>query len=166
MPLVVEEMRRIARRYLAREGQGHTLQPTALVNEVYLRLAAGAPPDGVGRSAFFACASRLMREVLVDHARARLASKRGGGRAQAPLEAATSVAAPRGPDPEMLLALDAALSRLHRLDPRQARVVELRTFAGLTIDEIAVVLSISRASTERDWATARRFLARELGRVS
>lgn len=164
MPLVVEEMRRIARRYLSREGPGHTLQPTALVNEVYLRLAGSDAPGPEDRAQFFAWASRLMREVLVDHARARLAAKRGGGRAPLALEAAVQAAAPRGLGPEMLLTLDAALIRLAELDRRQSRVVELRYFSGLTLEEIAGVMAISRASAERDWAIARRFLARELGR--
>jgi RNA polymerase sigma factor (sigma-70 family) len=179
MPLVVEDLRRIARRYLAREAPGHTLQPTALVNEVYLRLVGGrlvggerggepAGPTSTGavdRSQFFACASRLMREVLVDHARARLAAKRGGGLAPLAIERAARVAARQGLSPETQLALDEALGRLADLDPRQGRVVELRYFAGLTLEEIAEVLGISRASAERDWAAAKRWLAREMTRA-
>lgn len=183
MPLVIEDLRRIARRYLAREAPGHTLQPTALVNEVYLRLVSGrlvggeprgapagepAVPTATGatdRSQFFACASRLMREVLVDHARARLTAKRGGGLAPLAIERAARVAARQSLSPETLLALDEALGRLADLDPRQGRVVELRYFAGLTLEEIADVLDISRASAERDWAAAKRWLAREMTRA-
>lgn len=164
MPLVVEELRRLARIHLAREAPGHILQPTALVNEVYLRLVGGSSAGPLDRAQFFACASRLMREILVDHARARLAAKRGSGVPPLALEAGLDLAVERGLPPALVLALDEALGRLAAIDPRPARVVELRYFTGLTVEEIADVLDLSRASVERDWTTAKRWLARELNR--
>lgn len=161
---MLDELRDLARRYLAGERPGHTLQPTALVHEVYLRLVGGEVQRFARRSEFFAFAARLMREILVDHARAKQTAKRGRAAAKLPLEAALGVAAGEGLDWETVLAVDEAVNRLGRLHPRQKQVVELRYFVGLTVPEIARALELGRATVERDWAVARRWLARELGR--
>lgn len=165
LPVVFEELRRIARRHLAGETPGHTLQPTALVNEVYLRLAGGQAKLQ-NRAHFFAFAARLMREILVDHARARKAVKRGGDAVRVDFELALGIAADEGLDLETILAIDTALERLEALDERQARIVELRYFSGLTLPEIAEVLGVSLATVERGWSVARRWLAREIQRGS
>lgn len=162
MPVVVDELRQLARRHLENEPSGHTLQPTALVNEVYLRLTAGRQGDLEDRTHFFAFASRLMRQILVDHARARRTAKRGGGAAKLPLDAAADVPGQQKVDLTTVLAVDAALKRLEALDPRQGRIVELRYFSGLTLAEISSALGISRATVERHWSVARRWLAREI----
>lgn len=161
IPLVIEELRHLAAHYLAREHGDHTLQPTALVNEVYLRLANGRA-EWENRGQFFAFAARLMREILVDHARARLAAKRGCGTAHVRLEEALHVLDREVPDLVMLIAVGEALNRLGRLDARQRQIVELRYFCGLTLKEIAVVLEVSLATVERGWSMARRWLVREL----
>ena len=161
-PEVVDELRRLAQGCFVREDPGHTLQPTALINEVYLRLNGGKVGELKDRGQFFAFAARLMREILVDHARARKTAKRGGGQAPLGLELALEVPVAQGPSPEELLHLDHALNRLGRLDARQRSVVELRYFAGLTLEEIAQVLGISLATVEHNWRVARRWLAREL----
>lgn len=167
-PIVYGELRQRAGRVLGREGAGHTLQPTALVHEAYLRLVDQKRVQWEGRTQFFAIAARVMRRVLVDHARARLAGKRGAGArhvtlidARVDVEAA-SAAMVTGDDAVDLLALDDALERLAAFDPRKARLVELRYFAGLSIPEAAESLGVSQATAIRDWSIARRWLHREL----
>jgi RNA polymerase sigma factor (TIGR02999 family) len=158
LPVVYQELRLLAARYLRGERPGHTLQPTALAHEVYLRLARRE--DGwQGRTHFMGVAARAMRSVLVDHARRRKADKRGGGQALVPLDTSIIMgsAAPVGFDD-----LDRALQDLARLSERQARVVELRYFGGLSIEETAQVLGISPVTVKRDWALARAWLFREL----
>lgn len=158
MPQVVDELRKFARGYLRNESTGHTLQPTALVNELYIRLIDRKRVNWQGRAHFFAFAARTMRRVLVDHARARNALKRGSGETEV-----TLVDAPLSDaDPVDILALDAALEKLASLDEKQARVVELRFFAGLTVNETVEVSGIPRASVTRYWTLAKAFLYREL----
>ena len=161
LPVVYEELRRQAQRYLRRERDGHSLQATALVHEAYIRLVDQRRMQWQGRAQFFGIAAQLMRRVLVDHARARHAEKRGGPNVSLvqPLEEATAAAQESDVD---LLALDDALTRLAELDPRQAKVVELRYFSGLGIEETAEVLGISPATVKREWAMARAWLKREL----
>ena len=159
MPLVVQELRTLARSHFRHEAQGHTLQPTALVNEVYLRLARQLRIRLENRTQFFAFASRLMRRVLVDHYRSRQTAKRGTGSPKVSLDEAIAVADPKGVD---LLALDDALTALKELDPRQSRVVELRYFGGLTIPEVAEVLDLSPATVKREWMTAKAWLQHEI----
>lgn len=159
---VLADLKRMALRYLAREPPDHTLQPTALVHEVYLRLELHELQPFSDRSEFFGFAARLMREILVDHARAKRRLKRGGGLWRVPLESALDRSHDQPLDPETILAVDEAVTRLTRLDPRQGKVVELRYFVGLTIPEIARVLEVGRATVERDWAVAKRWLGREL----
>jgi len=163
MPIVVAELRRIARSQFARETPGHTLQPTALVNELYLRLVGHRKVAWKNRAQFFGVAAKLMRRILVDHARRRRADKRGGGGQKIPLEAllVTLDGVADFPDTD-LLALDEALSHLAAFDPRQARVVELRFFGGLTQEEVAEVLDISPTTVKDDWRLARLWLLREL----
>jgi RNA polymerase sigma factor (TIGR02999 family) len=159
LPLVYEELRRIARRHLRGERPDHTLQTTALIHEAYLRLVAQGTPAAEDRSHFIALTSHLMRQILVDHARARLAKKRDGG-CRITLAEDLAGAVPVETD---VLAVDDALGRLAVLDPQQARVVELRYFGGLSIRETAEVLGVSEATVKRDWATARAWLHREIG---
>ncbi len=158
-PLVYAELQRIARGQLGRERAGHTLQPTALVNEAYLKLVQRPPEGTADRGHFLGIAARAMRQVLVDHARASTAAKRGGGAAPVTLN---EELAGLSTDPEELLALDEALDRLDALEPRLRRVVELRWFAGLQDEEIAGVLGVTRRTVQRDWAKARAWLHREL----
>lgn len=158
--LVYAELRRQARRALRREGEGHTLQATALVHEAWLRLDGQHDARWESRSQFLAVAAQTMRRVLVDHARARHALKRGGGGTQVTLGEANRAATT--PDDVDVLALDEALARLAIMDPRKARLVELRYFAGLSIPETAVALGISLATVGREWAVARMWLRREL----
>jgi RNA polymerase sigma factor (TIGR02999 family) len=158
-PLVYRDLRRIAARLLRAERSGHTLQPTALVNEAYLKLAGDAKVQWQNRSHFFAVAARAMRQILVDHARGHLAAKRGGGVTVVPLEEGLVFARERSAD---LLALDRALQRLSAIDPRKTRVVELRFFAGLNNDEIAELLQISPNTVMRDWNMAKAWLRREI----
>ena len=160
VPLVYAELRRQAARALRREGEGHTLQATALVHEAWLRLDGQHDARWESRTQFLAVAAQMMRRVLVDHARTRRALKRGGGDVQVSLGHAENAAA--APDEVDVLALDDALSRLASLDPRKARLVELRYFAGLSIPEVAVTLGISPATVGREWAVARMWLRREL----
>jgi RNA polymerase sigma factor (TIGR02999 family) len=168
LPIVYAELRRQARRALRREAAGHTLQPTALVHEAYLKLVDQRPDRWQGRAQFFGVAARCMRQVLVDAARTRRAAKRGGGVRPITLGDAEGLAV--GPASggeavgEEVLALDAALTRLAALDPDQARIVELRYFAGLTLDDTAATLGISAATVSREWTVARRWLRRELAR--
>ena len=153
LPLVYAELRRIAARQLRKERPDHTLQPTALVNEVYLRLVDQRHVDWRDRAHFFGVAAGVMRRILVDHARRHRAGKRGDGLAAVPIEHASKVVAADGIP---VLALDLALQRLAQLDADLARIVELRAFGGLTIDEAACVLNVSPS-------TAKRWLGRELG---
>jgi len=159
VPLVYAELRRQAQRALRRERDGHTLQATALVHEAWLRLDGQRDARWESRSQFLAVAAQVMRRVLVDHARTRRAQKRGGGATQVTLGDAEQVAAGGGVD---VLALDDALARLAELDPRKARLVELRYFAGLSIPEAAAALGVSQATVGREWAVARMWLRREL----
>jgi RNA polymerase sigma factor (TIGR02999 family) len=159
IPLVYDELRRQARRQLRQERAGHTLQPTALVHEAFLRLV-GQSAQWQNRRHFFAVASQAMRRVLVDHARARDAAKRGDGATRVTLDDAAVEGRPAEVD---VLALDEVLGRLEQLDPRQARVVELRYFGGLSAPEAAEALEVSLATVNRDWAMARAWLFRELG---
>jgi RNA polymerase sigma factor (TIGR02999 family) len=162
VPLVYAELRRQAQRALRREGEGHTLQPTALVHEAWLRLGDQHDARWESRTQFFAVAAQMMRRVLVDHARTRRALKRGGGAVQVTLGDADRAAAGEAPDAVDVLALDDALARLAVLDPQKARLVDLRYFAGLSIPEAAAALGISPATVGREWAVARMWLRREL----
>ena len=158
LPLVYEQLRRVARRHLRSEPPGHTLQTTALIHEAYLRLTNQSPSDARDRAHFVALTSNLMRQILVDHARERLAKKRQGG--------CRVTLTDDIPDPEPgsldVLAIDAALCRLAELDAQQARIVELRYFGGLSIRETSDVLGISEATVKRDWVTARAWLKRAM----
>ncbi len=158
LPLVYSELRRVARARLRHERPGHTLQATALVHEAYVRLVGGRGPAPQNRAQLFAIAARLMREILVDHARRKAASKRGGSVSLVGLD--ESIEAPIAPVD--ILALDRALTELHARDPRLCRVVELRFFAGLTIDETADALEVSTATVERDWTVSRAWLHQRL----
>lgn len=159
VPLVYEELRKIARYHLSREDASHTLQSTALVHEAYLRLVDQNRVQWQNRAHFFAVAGQLIRRILVDHARRRHASKRGGAAPSLMLD--ESVAAPSGNNVDLVV-LDDALNDLSALDVQQARVVELRYFAGLTIAESAEALGISPTTVQRDWTTARAWLYRYL----
>jgi RNA polymerase sigma-70 factor, ECF subfamily len=160
---VYDELRGLAGAYLTRERRGHTLQPTALVNEAFLALMQG-PVEAKDRAHFFAIAANVMRRVLVDHARTRGAAKRGGGKDRVELHSAVAIV----PEADVeVLALDEAMQRLAALDERQARIVELRFFGNLTVDEVAEVVGVSKRTVESDWTLARAWLHRELtGRKS
>jgi len=157
-PLVYAELRRLAAGYLRNESPGHTLQPTALVHEAFIRLA-GHAPDCENRSQFYGVAAHLMRQILIDHARTRRAVKRGGGCEHLSFDGDLVVSPERDAD---LVALDEALERLSAADPRKARVVELRFFGGLSVQESAEVLNISQVTVRRDWQFAKTWLLREL----
>ncbi|PYQ62432.1 MAG: RNA polymerase subunit sigma-70 [Acidobacteria bacterium] len=159
VPLVYDELRRVARRHLRRERPGHSLQATALVHEVYLRLVDVDRMTLKSRTHFFAVAARLMRQILVDHARRKRAGKRGGGVTMMSLDEVSPAAQTSNVD---VLALDQALDALSSFDPQQCRVVELRFFAGLNIDEAAEALGISTATVEREWAMAKAWLYQRL----
>jgi len=161
MPLVYDELRRIAARYLSRERPGQTLQATALVNEAYLRLAAERPRDFANKTHFLAIAALSMRQILVQRARARKAAKRGGAPHRITLDDRNIDQAHLPADVDVL-ALDEALSKLAALDREQARIVELRYFAGLTVEETADVLGSSPATVKRHWAMARAWLKQTL----
>jgi RNA polymerase sigma factor (TIGR02999 family) len=160
LPLVYGELRRMAGRQLRAERQGHTLTPTALVHEVYLRLVGQRRTSWQNRAQFFAVAARLMRRVLVDHARARLADKRGGSAVFVSLEQAGDP--PAASSVADVLAVDESLARLAALDADQARLVELRFFAGLTVEEIAPLLGRSERTVKREWRLARAWLFHDL----
>ena len=162
MPLVYDELRRLARSFLRRHGHPDTLQPTVLVHEAYLRLINQKQVTWQNRTQFFGLAARIMRNLLVDHVRERRAEKRGGGEYHLSLSHAEQVAANRPEEKIDLLALDEALERLAGLDPQQGRIVELRYFGGLTIDETAEFLGMSHSSVERDWSAARAWLYTQL----
>jgi RNA polymerase sigma-70 factor (ECF subfamily) len=158
-PIVYDELRRLARYYLHRERPGHSLQATALVNEAYLRLVDYKRMQWGNRAHFFAVSAQLMRRILVDHAR-RHNLKRGGGIQRVELEGLAVVGGDRA---ENLIALDDALQSLARMDARKARVIELRFFGGLSVEETAEVLQISPVTVMRDWSSARAWLYREMG---
>src|SRR5277367_3865747 len=157
-PVVYDELRRLARRYMRRERPGHSLQTTALVNEAYLRLVDYKRMKWQNRAHFFAVSAQLMRRILVDHAR-RHNQKRGAGAQQVSLDEAAAVSGERTTD---LVALDDALVALARLDPRKVQVVEMRFFGGLNVEETAEVLKVSPVTVMRDWSTAKAWLYREL----
>jgi RNA polymerase sigma factor (TIGR02999 family) len=161
IPLVYDELRRIARRRLRGERPDHTLQSAALVNEAYVRLIDLKSPPWQNRAHFFGVAARVMRHILVDHARNRLAAKRGGGAPRLTLD--TQIASLRKPQVD-LVALDDALKKLETFDPQQCRIIEMRFFSGLSIEETASVLDISPATVKREWATARAWLHREMSK--
>jgi RNA polymerase sigma factor (TIGR02999 family) len=158
LPLIYEDLRQVARRHLRGQRADHTLQATALIHETYLRLVGGARVNIDGHVHFVALASRIMRQVLVDHARARLANKRQGG-LRVTLSDAQDVAVQSELD---VIAIDEALARLAEFDEQQARVVELRYFGGLSIEDTALALGISAATVKRDWTMARTWLRGEL----
>jgi RNA polymerase sigma-70 factor (ECF subfamily) len=158
-PLVYEELRRIAHRYVQRERDGHTLQTTALVNEAYVRLVGGQDIEWQNRSHFFAVTAQVMRRILIDHARRRHYLKRGGEAQQVSFDDAALMSPERAAE---LVALDEALSELARLDARKSRVVELRYFGGLSLEETADVLEVSVMTVRRDWRAAKAWLYRAL----
>jgi RNA polymerase sigma factor (TIGR02999 family) len=163
LPLVYGELRRIAGRQLVAERRGHTLQSTALVHEAYCRLVQQDLPEWRNRAHFYAVAAHLMRQILVDHARAQKAQKRGGDVSRLSLADADDPAEPADAD---IVALDDALTSLTALDPQQGRVVELRFFGGLSIEDTSEVLGISVSTVKRDWLAARAWLYRELARAA
>lgn len=160
-PVVYDELRRIARRFLRREREGHSMRSADLVHEAYLKLIDQRQANIHDRAHFFAVSSQIMRRILVDHARAHQAAKRGGG--QTTMALLENVDMPTGRDYEMI-ALDDALNTLAKLDAQQSRIVELRFFGGLSIEETATLLGISKTTVNRDWVTARAWLNRELER--
>ena len=159
IPLVQRELHQIARRFMARERPGHSLQATALVNEAFLKLIDVKHVNWQNRAHFLAVSARLMRRILVDHARARGYQKRGGGAAKVTFDEALLVGDVRGPN---LVALDDALTALEQLDVRKSRVIELRFFGGLSVEETASVLRVSPDTVMRDWRLAKAWLLREL----
>ena len=159
MPLVYDQLRRLAQKHMGREDDGHSLQATALVNEAYLRLVDQRKVRWENRAHFFALASRMMRRILVDYARKRRFAKRGGGARKISLEDVMIISKEKAKD---VVALDEALTRLAVVDPRKTHVVELRFFAGLTIEEIAEVLKVSPVTVRRDWSSAKAWLYRAI----
>ena len=158
-PIVYDEIRRIAHRYVQREREGHTLQTTALINEAYLRLAGSETVDWQSRSHFFAVTAQVMRHILIDHARRRRYVKHGGEVQHIPFDLAMTEAVQMSqPRAAELIALDDALAELAKLDPRKSRVVELRYFGGLSLEETAEVLEISAMTVRRDWRAAKAWL--------
>lgn len=160
-PLVYAELRRLAHRYMHRERAGHTLQTTALVHEAYIRMIDQNHANWQNRAQFFGVAANMMRRILVDHARGHQADKRGGGIAKLSLDEAIEIADQKEVD---LIALDDALNNLAELDEQQSRVVELRFFAGLTVEETAEVMKLSPATIKREWSMAKAWLHRELSK--
>ena len=160
-PLIASELRKVARHYMRRESEGHTLQTTALVNEVWVRLMGGTSADWRDRCHFFAAAAQMMRRILVDSARARRSGKRGGPLPRINLDDIAQVGSSQ--DREMV-ALDDAMNLLARVDPRKVKMIELRFFGGLSVEETAEVLKISPRSVKRDWTLAKAWLSRELRR--
>jgi RNA polymerase sigma factor (TIGR02999 family) len=162
-PLVYDELHRLARRYMSREREGHTLQTTALINEAYVRLVDQRNVHWANRSHFFAISAQIMRRILIDHARRHAYAKRGGGAQQVSLDEAAIVTRTAGAE---LLRLDEALKSLAEMDPRRSQVVELRYFGGLNNEEIAGVLNISENTVTRDWNMARAWLHQQLSESS
>jgi len=160
MPLVYKELKRLAGSYLRRERPDHTLQSAALVNEAYLRLVDQNQTRWQNKAHFYGIAAQMMRRILADHARGHNAAKRGSGMPELELDENVALAQGRNID---LLGLEEALQKLEKLDPQQGRVVELRFFSGLSIEDTANVLAISPATVKRDWAAARAWLFREMG---
>jgi RNA polymerase sigma-70 factor, ECF subfamily len=158
IPIIYQELHTLALRHLRKERPDHTLQPTALVNEAYVKLVAQTNA-WKNRAQFFAVASTLMRRVLVDHARRNLRAKRGAGNVKVSLDEILLVSPNR---PDRMLALDESLTRLENMDARQARIIELRYFGGLTVDEVAKILDVSPTSVRREWASAKAWLYGEL----
>ena len=161
MPLVYDELRRLARHYMIRERPGHLLQTTALVHEAYLRLIDQTQVHWQNRAHFFAIAAQMMRRILVDHARGQLYAKRGGGARRISLDHVSVVSEERAAD---VIALDDVLNGLAEIDPQQSRVVELRFFGGLTVEETAEVLGLSPATVKREWSAAKAWLQQELSK--
>jgi RNA polymerase sigma factor (TIGR02999 family) len=161
IPLVYQELRRLAHRQMRRERAGDTLQTTALINEAYLRLVDYERVRPRDRSHFFAIAAQAMRRILIERARSRRSAKRGSGAQKVSLDEATDVSDERAAD---LVALDEALTNLSAIDPRKAEIVELKYFGGLTIEETAEVLEVSTPTVERDWHTAKIWLYREISK--
>lgn len=159
LPLVYEELRKLATAQMAREKPGHTLQPTALVHEVYMRMIGSADMRWDSRGHFFAAAARSMRQILINRANRKKAEKHGGKLKRRDLDDAFFV---EEPPPERMIALDAALVQLEKIDPRKGQIVMLRYFAGLSIEETARSLNLSPASVKRDWQFARTWLHREM----
>lgn len=159
VPMIYDEFRALAGSYLRRESPGHTLQPTALVNEAFLKLVDQKNVDWQGRSHFFAVGAQAMRRILVDHARGKSREKRGGDRQKISLNEEITLSPQRDED---LLAVDEALVKLSKIDPRQARIVELRFFGGMTVQEVAEVLGVSKRTVEAEWTMVRAWLRREL----
>ena len=166
LPLIYEPLRRIAREYMDRERHGHTLEPTALVHEAYLRLVGGTPVDWQGRAHFYSLAARTMRRVLVDHARARQRERRGGAQQRVPLEEAEPVLVMEDNGLVDLVALDDALKRFAEAYPRPCQVVEYRFFGGMDGRDIAGVLRISERTVKREWQFAKLWLHRELSQTA
>ena len=160
MPLVYDELRRLAHHYMMREHPGHTLQTTALVDEAYLRLVDQTRTHWKSRAQFFGIAAQLMRRILVDHARSHLYAKRGGGARKVALDEVAVLLPERGAE---LIALDDALERLSSFDSRKSRIVELRYFGGLSVEETAEILEVSTITVKRDWLVAKAWLRREIG---
>jgi RNA polymerase sigma factor (TIGR02999 family) len=163
MPLIYGELRQLARHYMSRERPGHTLQTTALVNEAYVKLVNRKGVHWQNRAHFFAIAAHLMRSILVDHARGHAYAKRGGGGRKIELNEAMVVSQQRAAE---VVALDDALEQLAEIDPRQSRIVEMRFFGGLTIEETAEVVGLSTATIKREWSTAKAWLYHELNKNS
>ncbi|PYS90844.1 MAG: RNA polymerase subunit sigma-70 [Acidobacteria bacterium] len=161
MPIVYAELHRQATNYLRHERVGHTLQATALINEAYLKLIDQREVNWQNRAHFFAIAAQAMRRILVDHARSRHREKRGGNAEDLPLEAAEFAASPNGASVD-LIALDEALTRLASLDERQSRIVELRFFSGMSVEETSEALGVSKATVKNEWRTAKAWLFQEL----
>jgi RNA polymerase sigma factor (TIGR02999 family) len=158
-PLVYDELKRLAKRYLRRERTDHTLQSTALANEAFLRLVDQSQVQWQNRAHFFGVAAQMIRRILVDYARARRTDKRGGGVTQLSLDQAIGIPEKRGVE---LIALDEALDELTRLDSKQGRIVELRFFVGLSVEETAEVMAVSATTVKREWTSAKAWLFREL----
>jgi RNA polymerase sigma-70 factor, ECF subfamily len=161
MPLIDEELRRLAHRYMSRERAGHTLQTTALVNEAFLRLVNRKNLQWQNRAHFFGLAAQVMRTILVDHARSHASAKRGGGGRNLELDEALVVSQQKASE---VVALDEALKQLALIDPRQSRIVELRFFGGLTVEEAAEVMNVSPVTVKREWSTAKAWLYHELAK--
>jgi RNA polymerase sigma factor (TIGR02999 family) len=160
MPLVFNQLHELAERLLRRETPGHTLQPTALVNEAYVRMVGHSKIDWKGKTHFFAIGARNMRRILVDHARRKKRQKHGGQMQRIPLTDELCVS---NRNDEDVLAIEEALKKLEELDPRQGQIVELRFYGGLTVEEVAEVLGVSKRTVESDWTMVRAWLRRELG---